>query len=300
MKSVFLVFLLCAVCAAPLSAYGVQWEEEKAEHFILCHEALPNPADSPEQREAKRVFLKSVLEKAEHYYKVIAADLGYPRYSEFWTWEKRVKIYVYPARDQFLQATQQPAWSHGMADYTHKTIHSYILSGNFLDSILPHEIAHLVFRDFVGFKGEIPLWLDEGVAQWEERTDKSSIKDQIAGLYENDALLSIDDMMNLDVRAIKSNDRIYIRMVPTSKDTKTVLFLDARNLVNTYYLQAASLIGFLIERFGSNEFAHFCRQLRDGKSVEQALIDTYPAHIKGLADFERQWRAYVVADAQKK
>ena len=291
--------IACVSFALP-AACAVQWEEQKSEHFILYHESLRGSSDLAEQREAKRLFLKSVLEKAEEYYQAIAADLGYPRYSEFWTWDKRVRIYIYPTRQQFLRETQQPQWSHGMADYTRKAVFSYILSENFMHSILPHEIAHLVFRDFVGFKGEIPLWLDEGVAQWEERTDKSAIKGQIAGLYANDALLSIDDMMNLDIRAIKINDRIYIRMVPTSKNTKTVLFLDARHLVDTYYLQSASLVGFLIERFGSKEFAHFCRQLRDGKSVEQALIDTYPAHIRGLDDFERQWRAYVASGARKK
>ena len=290
------VMALCAACPA----YAVRWEEVKSEHFILYHEPLRETGDTAEQREAKRVFLKDVLEKAEDYYKVIAADLGYPRYSEFWTWEKRVKVYIYPDREQFLKDTREPAWSHGMADYHRKAVYGYSLSANFLESILPHEIAHLVFRDFVGFKGEIPLWLDEGVAQWEEKLDKTAIKEKIAELYGNDALLSITDMMNLDIRSIKSNDRIYIRMVPTSMDTKTVLFLDARSLVNTYYLQSSAMVGFLIERFGSTEFANFCRQLRDGKSVEQSLIDTYPAHIKGLDDFERQWRRYIVAGSQKK
>ena len=46
-------------------------------------------------------FAKDVLNKSELYYNRISSDLGYARYSEFWTWDKRVKIYIYPDKDSF-------------------------------------------------------------------------------------------------------------------------------------------------------------------------------------------------------
>ncbi|MDB4349908.1 hypothetical protein OAA99_03040, partial [Omnitrophica bacterium] len=142
-----LLFVLTGTAAAE------DWKELDSDHFVIYY-----------TQDEK--FAKEVTRNAEDYYKDIATDLGYPRYSEFWTWANRVKIYIYPDHASFLKASGQPQWSHGMADYTKKKILSYLWSEMFIDSILPHEIAHLVFRDFVGFTGKIPLWLDEGVAQW--------------------------------------------------------------------------------------------------------------------------------------
>ena len=76
----FLAFICVAsIFSSSLTAAAQGWEELKGEHFIVYY--LRN-----EQ------FAKDVLYRAEEYYKNIAADLGYPRYSEFWLWEKRVKI----------------------------------------------------------------------------------------------------------------------------------------------------------------------------------------------------------------
>jgi hypothetical protein len=164
---------------------------------------------------------------------------------------------------------------------------------------LPHEIAHLIFRDFVGFKEDIPLWLDEGVAQWEEEVKRGEIKSIVRELYNKDSLLSISDMMRLDVRNIKKLDALHIRSIITKKGDRGVLFLTAENLLNTYYAQSVSLVGFLIEKYGSADFADFCRQLRDGKSVDDGLKSAYPNHIRSLEEFEKNWRQYLEEQISK-
>lgn len=271
---------LSAVFFSFSNAASEQWQEAGAEHFIVCF------------RQDEK-FAKEAARKAEEYYKEIASELGYPRYSEFWTWDKRVKIYIYPDQQSYLNATGQPDWSYGMADYRRKQISSFVWSNGFLESLLPHEIAHLIFRDFVGFKGEIPPWLDEGVAQWSEKAKRGEIKAMVKGLYEKDALLSLDDMMQLNMQDFKEKGRVYIRSARTKKGEPGVLFLSTENLVNTYYLQAVSLVGFLIEGYGSDRFAEFCRQLRDGKNIEETLKFAYPVHIRSIKDLEDRWRDYL-------
>jgi len=297
MKNI-IILLLLFTAALTRPVFSQQWEELKGEHFIVYFtlsqpQAALYSGANKEEDEARKKFAKANLDKAEDYYSLIATDLGYPRYSEFWTWEKRVKIYIYPDKESFLKATDQPKWSHGMADYNKKQIVSYLSSGTFIDTILPHEIAHLIYRDFVGFEGEIPLWLDEGVAQWEEAGNKEKIKSMIKELYSKDAIVSIDDMMRVDVRRIKENDRVFIRPTTTKDGNPGVLILDSGTFVNTYYIQAASLVGFLIEKFGSVEFANFSRQLRDGKNLEDALTSVYHTHIRSLKELEDRWRKYV-------
>ncbi len=74
------------------------------------------------------VFAKEVLRQAEKYYLRIAHDLGYARYENFWVWDKRVKIYIYPDKDSFSQESSSPEWAVGLADYKKKTIMSYVWS----------------------------------------------------------------------------------------------------------------------------------------------------------------------------
>ncbi|MBN1872378.1 MAG: hypothetical protein JW800_07375 [Candidatus Omnitrophica bacterium] len=279
-KIIFTIYVCTMITMMTTSAHCIEWQELSSDHFFVYY-TLNND------------FAKEVLSNAEKYYKRIAMELGYPRYSEFWTWDNRVKIYIYPARDSFLKATDQPEWSHGMADYTNKTISSFIGSREFIKSILPHEIAHLIFRDFVGFRGEIPLWLDEGVAQWAEEAKREEMRSIVKQLYEQDKLLLLNDMMELDIRLLKEMDRVFIRPTKTKEGDPGILFLSTDQLVSTYYLQSVALIEFLIERYGSMKFAQFCRELRDGKNLSDALRSAYPSQILSIEELDSKWREYL-------
>ena len=258
-----------------------EWKELGSDHFIVYFNG-------------DEKFAKEVLSNAEVYYRSIAQDLGYPRYSQFWLWDDRAKIYIYPDHASFLKATGQPKWSAGMADYPTRSIVSYAWSKDFMHSLLPHEMAHLIFRDFVGFKGEIPLWLDEGVAQWAEKKKRKMMKSMIEKLYMEDKLLLVSDLTSLDIRRFKDmDDRVFIREIRTRQGEPGVLFLDINHLVDTYYLESVAVVGFLIERYGSARFADFCRELRDGKMLEDAFRSAYPVHITSLNELEDNWRKYL-------
>ncbi|MCX5703166.1 MAG: hypothetical protein NT066_01535 [Candidatus Omnitrophica bacterium] len=279
--ALFFFFLVTfAPRAAAQKSAGLLWQELKSEHFMIYFAS-------------NEKFAKEILNKAEAYYRRIASDLGYPRYSDFWTWDKRVKIYIYPGQNSFLKATGQPNWSQGMADYTNKKIISYEFSRDFMDGLLPHELAHLIFRDFVGFKGEVPLWLDEGVAQWEELLKRQGIKEMAWQLYKRGALIPLADMMKLDIRRMKADEEITIRQ--TSEDDKQgkALVLSGGDLVGTYYIQAVTLVGFLIETYGSLSFAGFCRELRDGKALEEALKMAYGVRVQNLDELQANWKKYL-------
>lgn len=274
----FLIVILGIFCLA--AANQPAWLERKGEHFIVYF-----------TQDEK--FAQQVLDEAEKYYRNIAFDLGYARYSEFWTWEKRVKIYIHSDHASFLKATGQPKWSQGMADYKNKQIVSYAWSQGFLESLLPHEMGHLIFRDFVGFKGEVPLWLDEGVAQWEEEAKRPQVKKLIKSYFEQDNLMSVNDIMKLNVLNLKDTKGLFIRPTRTKDGKEGVIFLSSDNLVEIYYLQSASLVGYLIEKFGSESFSSFCRELRDGKTVQEALRIAYPARISNIRELEYGWREYL-------
>jgi len=276
----FVVITFFSIHTFTAAAYAVQWKDKSSEHFIVYY----IEDDS---------FAKNVLDDAEVCYRRIASELGYPRYSEFWLWDNRAKIYIHKDRKSYLKATGMPAWSEGMADYIEKEIVSYAWSKDFIESLLPHEIAHLVFRDFVGFKGEVPLWLDEGVAQWAEEKKRPEMKRMVQELYNNDTLLLLSDLMKLNINALKEIDRVYVRPTITKEGDRGVVFLSTEHLVTTYYLVSVSLVGYMIEKYGSKRFASFCRELRDGKGLEDALKSAYPEYIRSLDELEERWRGYL-------
>ena len=249
-----LVFLFCAGIFG--FAAEEPWREVKSEHFIVYYFD-----DAP--------FAREVSLRAEKYYRQIASDLGYSRYDNFWQWESRAKIYIYRDQQEFRQVTGALAWVHGTAFYDKRTIVSYKWGTDFLDVLLPHELAHLIFRDFVGFKGEVPLWLDEGVAQWEETRRREEIFDAGRNLILSKQYIPLIKLTKLDQRSAAGP-------VITSK----------------LYVQAATLVGFMIEKYGPTKFITFCRQLRDGHNIDESLSFAFTGSIRNLEELEKKWVQY--------
>ena len=277
-RPIFLFSL--SLLVLPLASSAEEWKILKGEHFIAYYSRDPG-------------FTQTVLDKADGYYQSIAEDLGYPRYSDFWTWDNRVKIYLYPDHASYLAATGRPIWSAGMADYENKIIASYTGSPGFLENILPHEIAHLTFREFVGFKGEIPDWLDEGVAQWWTTGIKNSgIQAETKSLFYRGALISMNEIIKLDPRTIAPTST-YTTQTLAKNGQRVKLTFTSDELVKTFYLEAASLIGFLRERYGPERFTEFCRALRDGKSLDKALASAYREQLGSASDLEKEWLNYL-------
>ena len=253
---VSLIFLGLGIKAAYLEE---SWKEVKGDHFIVYYAA-------------QNAFAQEVLRKAEQYYEQISGDLGYQRYSNFWQWENRVKIYIYKTQEDFLKGTGRKEWSHGYANYTDKEIRSYEWKEGFLESLLPHEITHLIFRDYVGFSGEVPIWLDEGVAQWEEPEKRKIVRSVMKYYIKDGRWYSITDLTSTDIRNV-----------------------DLTQAVELFYVQAASIVDFLVSQFGAEVFIFFCRQLRDGKSMNETLRFAYPTEMRNVKEMEEKWKKYILA-----
>jgi hypothetical protein len=250
LKIVIILLLFC------VAAYAEEWKELKGENFKVFY--LEDA-----------VFTQEVLTRAERYYQRIASDLGYARYDNFWQWENRAKIYIFRNHEEFLTATGKKPWIHGAAFYDKREIISYKWERGFLDVLLPHELCHLIFRDFVGFKGEVPLWLDEGVAQWEETRRRPGAIDAVKDLIAKKEYIPLRELMRIGSGS--DNDPA---------------------LSGKLYAQAASLVGYLIEKYGSSKFVLFCRQLRDGKNIDAALSFVYTDSIRDIEELEKKWSQY--------
>ncbi|MBT3191881.1 MAG: hypothetical protein HN341_04935 [Verrucomicrobia bacterium] len=251
--SVVCLVLLLSGCYAHAKASDNAWHELKGKHFIIAFKS--DSVDSSE-----------VLRHAEAYYSSIVKLLGFRRLDNFWLWERRARIKLYASHQEFIRETGAPSWAVAKANFRHRTIEAFGSSALFLESRLPHEMAHLIFREYTGFDGAIPLWLDEGVAQWCERAGSRRPRKPLR------EWIPLRTLTRMDVHASR----------------------DAR-LVRLFYDEAASLVQFLVEVHGRDRFARFCRQLRDGKTLDGALRFTYPKTLSTMEQLEQQWSAWQLA-----
>lgn len=247
--------LLPAAALSPLGAAAGDspWDEIRGRHFIVRHRGDPGLAGA-------------VLDRAERDYARIAGELGYVRHGDFWLWDRRVSIRVYPDHATFVRECAAPAWAAGKADRRAREISGVGSHALFLDSFLPHELAHLIFRDFIGEQAAIPLWLEEGVAQWAEAVERPSLKARTLQLARENRLLKAAELAAADVRVQPDG-----------------------GAARDFYAQSASLAGFLIRAGGSDRFAALCRQLRAGKRFDEALAFTYPENLRTMEAVERRW-----------
>ncbi|HLF19100.1 MAG TPA: peptidase MA family metallohydrolase [Candidatus Omnitrophota bacterium] len=258
------LFLIGALVFFPDVSWAVSWQEEKGKHFIIRTAG-----------EDAEVWAKEVLRHAEDYYRTIAQEIDYPRYDDFWTWDERVSITVYPDKQTFLEATGQPEWSMGGAihrpRHEHKrTIVTYKQEENFLDGLLPHEISHLMLIDYIGEKYPIPIWLNEGVAQLQEKDRRPKADILMRQLVTANQAIPFDELFETDIR----------------QETETLR-------VAVFYSQSVSIVDFLITDYGSKKFGLLLRQLRDGKDFEEALGTTYATTVPSIEELEKKWVSYM-------
>jgi hypothetical protein len=259
--SVLFLAAVLALLAPPRGARAQAWQTLKSEHFVVLFGA-------------DAAFAAEVARRAEEYYRTITWDLGITRHDGFWLWQNRTRIYLHPTKEAFARAAGAPAWAGGKASCELREIHTFDGCPDFLDSLLPHELTHLVFRDFVGAGRNVPLWLEEGAAQWEERSGRRGADRLAREMLGQGRFARLGDLMGQDVRAARD-----------------------RRAAEAFYVQALSLVAYLAEQHGRERFRKLCGQLRSGKAFEEALRFTYPDRIRSIAELESKWHAYLREEA---
>jgi len=241
----------------PLALWAAEFKEERSQHFIIRYE-----------EGVEKKFVSSVKREAERYYRKITQHLHLMR-DELWMWDNRAKIVVARDKQRYLSLFLCQSWSDACVDYYNKIIYTYPYQTGF-SSILAHELAHIIFRERVGFE-RLPLWLDEGVATYFEYQDSKGLRPLLA---------SIPDL-------IKEK-----RYIPFSQ-IQSIHHLPSQNAsgVSVFYVQSFSMVYFLMKRFGEGNFSEFSRYLKEGDDLEVALRRAFRA-IDDLESFERLWKRF--------
>jgi hypothetical protein len=220
-------------------------------------------------------FVRQVMTYAEHYYQHIALGLGLTEVMKrdrvAWLGRHRCQIYLYANKQAYTEATGAPPWSGGFAVYSRRAVWSFVGAETFLNSTLPHELAHIVFREYVGFVNpHVPRWLDEGVAEYAAVGRLERALARMPQLLMQGVALPLWDLTQMQVE---------------HADTATV---------QVFYLQAATLVHFVLDTYGTQGFIALCDALRDGEMLEDALASATGGQVRSLTVLENDWRAFIL------
>ncbi|MDD4909892.1 MAG: peptidase MA family metallohydrolase [Candidatus Omnitrophica bacterium] len=254
------VMMFCVLSCRAESVAGKEWKEKRSEHFIVYYD------------EFNRDFLDKLIRQAERLYTKITDNLGYMRY-DYWTWDNRAKFYIYNDKDGYVSGTGQPRWSEGAADTYNKIITTYYgASDIFFNSILPHELGHLMFREFVGFKASVPLWFEEGVAVMQEvlmdEVRRHSARSRVKNAWRNKTFIPLTILSSMSVRDEDDESRVGL-----------------------FYDEALMAVYFLMDEFGRERFVRLCRRIRDGDGFAEALVSVY--RINSLEELNERFVEYI-------
>lgn len=254
------LILICGLILLILTSYALaaeeKWVIEKSAHFIIYY------------KNASEDFIRQVKERAEEYYTKIADDLGFRKFN-FWLWDNRASIYIHDDANGFQAYTGQPAWAIGATLPQDKIIHSFIDAKGFFDATLRHEMAHVIFREFVGFDNYgVPLWLDEGVASYQGNYSPAGINRIIKKAMTDNKFIKLEDLAGFNPLAAQDTDSVGI-----------------------FYSEATSIVDCLIREFGKEDFVSFCQALRDKKDLVDALYSVYS--LGSLSELSQTWAKYI-------
>ena len=253
---------LCLLCASASSACFALSDSsfrnvKKSDHFIILSNSAPIG------------YTDEVVTRAEEYYNSITDELGFSRYAEFWTWENRAKIYLFDNREDYRKNSKQPGWSGAGVNVMKKEMVTYVDRDDFFDEILPHEMGHIVFREFIGYKRKLPLWVDEGIASFLEKKNRA-------------------DKIMLASALVRTSQ--FMDIAELQKVKRTNMFMP-----QVFYAESASVIDFLLDQYGQEKFVNFCRglqKLRDDQDWTVAFFDAYK--FSDFTDLNDKWKAYLL------
>jgi hypothetical protein len=180
--------------------------------------------------------------------------------------ERPIKIYIY-ASDSDLKGAMISSneWSGGVA-FTDFGIIAISISPSELDwgkKALVHELTHLVVRQatFSPY-GQLPLWLDEGLAMYNEGG-----LDPVLRSYLEEAIL--EDKLIL-VRSLCSPFSAYSEKAYLS------------------YAESYSFVEYLLDNYGQDKMLDLLALLKQGSTYDEALTEVYGFDMDGL---DARWRA---------
>jgi hypothetical protein len=209
--------------------------------------------------EGDQSFAQELLDAADEALVRLASDIGV-------SLEQPAKIYIYASSWDLQGALVYPQeWTGGVAFTEYGIIAIGISPGNLEwgERAIAHELGHLVVHQALfGPYGDLPTWLDEGLAMHAEGELRSDLQEQLDEAVANNTLFSVCSIAS----SFPANP--YEAML--------------------CYAQSYSVVQFLLDNYGRDNILELLAVFKEGSTPDKALLEVYGLDMGGLNDL---WRS---------
>jgi len=213
-----------------------------------------------------QAFAQDLLTAAENGLKFNETNSGL-------TAQSPIDLYIYSSTNDLKDAILfEPSWTGGQA-FPDQDIVILGISQDDLDwgrGAIVHELTHVLVGHLTfSCLGGVPTWLNEGLAVYSE------------GKLDDASQQQLDE-------AIRDNTLLTVRSLSSG-------FSEVASKAYLSYSQSYSIVKFLIETYGQDKMTNLLTSLRDGATIDNALINTYGFDVEGLDD---AWRKGIGAKSR--
>ncbi len=185
----------------------------------------------------------------------------------------QVKVFIYGSHSDLLGAIAEGAkeWTGGQAFPEMGVVVIGVAPANLAwgQRAVAHELSHLVVHQMVDTPlGDLPRWLDEGLAMYAEGELEPSYRHALDWAIRGDQLIT--------VRSLSSS-------FPTDSE-----------LAHLSYAQSYSLVEFILEQYGREKMARLLQVFAEGAYYDDGLQEVLGLDSQGL---DAAWRKWVRAEA---
>jgi hypothetical protein len=210
---------------------------------------------------------KLVAKRVEETLARVTAQL---EYSDLDWHQRKCKVFVFDdarAWSEFLRKSGAATeWAGGFAYGPLREV--YLHAGDpdqMLDGVLPHELTHIIHREYVREDTFLPLWLLEGLACANEFSGKDRRRALVRDALAADRLIPLDNLT-------------AYRDYPRGAEGQL------------FYSESLMLVEFILDRFGHEGLAALHKRLRKETEFDKLVKHAFKTDAE---DFERQWLEYI-------
>ncbi|MFH1867974.1 MAG: tetratricopeptide repeat protein [Candidatus Omnitrophota bacterium] len=178
-----------------------------------------------------------------------------------------IPVIVYTS-EQYKHAVTGPYWTQGLYDGKIRLMEQDISkSDDVLRKILFHEYAHAIL--FLTYGGNIPTWLHEGFAQFNEPEMPYDLVDK--------------NFIRLYLK--KDSRNFFIEKIDDDFSNRDDLLV-----IKKAYLESKLILEYLVDKYGKYKLSRLLNELKDGKDWQEAFKEIYR---RNTERFNEDFREYL-------
>jgi hypothetical protein len=221
--------------------------------------------------EGSQTFARRILDVATSSLEDLAQEAGIQP-------EGQVRLTVYPSFESLRDAGLfLPEWTGGVAypEYGVSIIGIPVDSGDWVEEVVPHELAHLVTgeRVFNCLGVGIPTWLSEGISVYSETPFSEVDSERVLAALESDTLPPLHSLAG---------------GFPADAAATTLA-----------YAQSGEVVRYLIKEYGPQSMGSLLAAVQSGMRINPALQEVYGFDTDGLDNLWRSSSGFEVVTADQ-